>query len=613
MSLLPSTVSLLTPGWLLFIPVAAAGLVYAYRRRGRGPNVQVGTTFLLKQLARQSSFRRSFAPPARFFFELLLLTFLLFIAAGVVFKGGERQIAIVVDNSFSQFARVLNRTPTVSRIDIAKAEIRELLLSLSPFTTVTLYTSSPELRAVTDVGVSPTTALTALPSIAGAYAGDRLDTDLSQLLGNQALQGVYVWSDRGLPNLGTTPPPPALQLHTLTFGEHPNNIAITGLRLVRSGAAPEETSIEARLTAFSSMNTPVTAVLRRHIGSPEPITADQKAITLRSGETQSVRFSGVKRADAYSVALLTGTSNAPSLQNAIIEDDVAFISSAPSRRTVQVTSPRKISELGLQQIRSFDFQESGAGQDRTALQLFHQTMPATLPNSDAFIIAPPAGRGTLDVSSVMQNVTPTRWIEAHPLVTYAKLDLLAIPEARPIVSPAWALEVVSSASGGLLVAGEYRGHRYVVSAFELLPFEGKKEPLLSVLTLNCLQWLSQSTLDSGYSTPFSALTDSEITAIVTPRGTRQTVAPTSTETPRLTDVGLYRITRRRNEETLLPVSFFDERESDLRSQAPLMLSTTLVEPRSEALRSSSVFAWIALMILLGDMAFQLLRRREARE
>ena len=613
MSFLPTTVSLLTPGWLLLIPVAATGLVYAYRRRGRGPSITVGTTFLLKQLARQSSFRRTFAPPIRFFFELFLLTFLLLIAAGIAFRGGERQIAIVVDNSFSMFTQVLSRAPSISRLEIATTEVRELLTSLSPFTKVSLYASAPELHLLTDKGVAPATALAALDTLHGAFASDRLDADLSPLLNNRALESVYVWSDRGLPPPSSIPTPQALQLHSLNFGEHSNNIAVTGLRIVRAGGSSTEVQLEARVTAFSNAATSVTVALRRHIGSPEPIAAAQQVVTLGPGETQSVRFNGIKRADAYSVAISTGPSRSPSDRNALIEDDVGFISASSARRTIQVVSPKKLTELGLQQINSFDFQEGSGTVQGNSLQLFHQTMPSTLPNTDALIIAPPAGRGAFAIAQTMKDVIPTRWIDAHPLVTYAKLDLLLLPEARPIEGPTWARAVVSSSSGALLVAGEYRGHRYIVAAFELLPFEGKRSPLLSVLTLNCLQWLSNATLDAGYSTPFSALPGAEISAIITPQGARAAIARDASEGVRLTEVGLYRIIRGSNEEALLPVSFFDERESDLRNQSPLMLSTALEEQAPEPLRPSTTLAWIALVILLGDMLLQLLRRKEARE
>ena len=66
-------IGLLTPTALLVLPLAVAGLVYAYLKRGKGERRQVASTLILKRLSQVSSARKIFTPPPRFFLELLIL------------------------------------------------------------------------------------------------------------------------------------------------------------------------------------------------------------------------------------------------------------------------------------------------------------------------------------------------------------------------------------------------------------------------------------------------------------------------------------------------------------------------------------------------------------
>ena len=66
--------------------------------------------------------------------------------------------------------------------------------------------------------------------------------------------------------------------------------------------------------------------------------------------------------------------------------------------------------------------------------------------------------------------------------------------------------ILSTASGGVLLAGDVKGKKAVVSGIELFPYEGKNSPFMTVLTLNIFDYLSDNVLD-GYAAVYSSLPD----------------------------------------------------------------------------------------------------------
>jgi hypothetical protein len=71
------------------------------------------------------------------------------------------------------------------------------------------------------------------------------------------------------------------------------------------------------------------------------------------------------------------------------------------------------------------------------------------------------------------------------------------------------VEVVTTNAGPVLVAGEHNQKRVAAVGGELFPFEGRKRPLLSILTLNLLKWISGSSIETGFSLPGVPVTVSE--------------------------------------------------------------------------------------------------------
>src|SRR5262245_18825627 len=92
------------PAMLVAIPLAIAGLIYAYRQRGRGARTPVASILLLKALQKRSLAPRKFVPPLRFWLELLMLALLISGAAGLYREREGASYAVIIDNSFSMRA-----------------------------------------------------------------------------------------------------------------------------------------------------------------------------------------------------------------------------------------------------------------------------------------------------------------------------------------------------------------------------------------------------------------------------------------------------------------------------------------------------------------------------
>jgi hypothetical protein len=75
---------------------------------------------------------------------------------------------------------------------------------------------------------------------------------------------------------------------------------------------------------------------------------------------------------------------------------------------------------------------------------------------------------------------------------YLQPNLITIPTAVVLTCPDTAKPVLFTAEGPLVCAGEESGARYIITGFELFPFDGLRSPTVSIFTLNALRWLFQS-------------------------------------------------------------------------------------------------------------------------
>jgi hypothetical protein len=161
----------------------------------------------------------------------------------------------------------------------------------------------------------------------------------------------------------------------------------------------------------------------------------------------------------------------------------------------------------------------------------------------------------------------------------------------------------------LACAGEYDGVRYAIVGFELFPFDGKKTPTLSILTLNLLSWVSQQTGIAAHGAPAGIIPlPPGITAA-------RYVAPIE-ERLSILD-GRASVYARRpgiiellsgDEARLIGVQLPSEAESELTQVSMIELPSADSEPKSKKeSESTNLTPWLALLAL-GALVLDLVRR-----
>ena len=150
--------------------------------------------------------------------------------------------------------------------------------------------------------------------------------------------------------------------------------------------------------------------------------------------------------------------------------------------------------LGVQQISPAEFAKRAESDlARYSSVIFHRSAPARPPSVPTLLILPPADNPLFPVRDQADEGRITSWAAEHPITSYLKVPLLSPGSAAIFDVPLWAQSIMRVEEGAIVVAGESHGVRFAAVGMEMLPFEGARTPVLSVLTLNLLNWLSGGT------------------------------------------------------------------------------------------------------------------------
>lgn len=511
MEFLAGSLALNAPAFLLALPAALATLLYAYRRGGRGREVPVSSVFILRKFARPASAPRKFHIPWRLLFELVLCAALSAAAAGLFMRQSGPRVALVIDNSL-RFAvrRADGSTFATSAIEEAQAALNHL----PSRATVKAFATAPQLRALSQDYGSRSDGVALLKQLSFAYSEPALEQGILQVARGQDIDQVVGIGDRDAPLLAaSTGTEPQVQLFDVRrSGEKLSNVAITNVALgiISTAAAADNLQIS---VLFSSNDLPTTWRGRLEVYG---WTLDSK-----EGRELVTKEQAFERPGEVSVRLKVATEGYAALQikitsqgsDVIAEDNEAWIviggaSEGRSWLVGALTAP----ELGIDRIPGYgfiskslkqyeersDISDFWASSNAPSLVLFHGAVPSRLPQKNSLFINPPKDnalfRGEALVRTSALDGQVTRWLDAHPITTYLNLSALELTEASVFSIPAWARPLVWVPSGPVAFAGEKNQVRLAVVGFELLPFEGKKNPLISVFLLNLLKWASSSTL-----------------------------------------------------------------------------------------------------------------------
>jgi hypothetical protein len=600
-----------SPLMLLALPAAITALIYAYRRFGRGQRRVVGTLLLLKALERTATVRQQFRPPPRFFLEGILLALLSIGAAGLYRTDTAHRLLIVIDDSMSMAA--LPPGERENLLSRAKSSARATIESMSNDAVIgVVRTSNPTIAAPG----SPEDALELIESIGPTYTPDNLERILPRLAADSRFDKVSVFTDRR-----PTYDQPSTRERVEVVGiaeEHSPNIAWSDISLATTPGGDKTL----RATIMSYAETAATITVKAEALDPRGLTTlvGRQDVALPAKGTRSVEFTGLKsRAAAYSVSL-EAESGETRRVNALSLDDAAWIGAGPASDTITVVSDLNLEALGLNRLRHLRFEVVRPAEWRTESTtagrtvVFHRFTPPSLPRGGAMFILPPSG-GPFESGDAVSAAEVTRWNVADPLATYLNFPALTFKTLTPLKSPAWARDAITTTAGVAAITGMFGGHRYIAFGFEIFPYEGSANRVLSILTLNALGWLADTT--TGYEGIGSTYLPTNTTESVAYRGEKPLwSAGGSLDTPLTFDrPGLITITSRGEVPVLRAINSFDERESNLLSPAQLAIARPA--PREQASRSdhallTTTIASLALALLLLDF-FLFGGRRESND
>ena len=600
-------IGLSAPLFLVALPPLAGLLVFAYLRHGRGKKLTVASIMFLRKLPRISSARRKVHIPWKLILELACLSLLLLGLAGLYREQIGRRIVLVIDNSLSTGA--LLRSSGTSVLTAALKQAHTELDQLDSQALLTVVTTSPLSRELNPTPVDVTQAHALVSTVEAGYGSDGLEGILARYLGDPQIDQLMVFSDRRVQGEQSTK---RLKLfNPLSSDDSRQNIAITNLNLFDS--APTRIGVEVSLNSYANQSFNADLLFQSVLLSGELQDLGRQNISLNAHATQVVRFPNIGDSKAIKVSLVSAKDATTQALNALPDDDSGYLTRELSGAKILLIGPLSPQVLGLEGLRGLKFNWLDSKTlTTTALQagmktargaIFHRVTPPTLPPMPSLFIAPPADSSLFPPTKESPGGPVARWNGTHALLKYINLATLSLKRSATFSLPPWGEQLLSLPQGVVLFAGETQGNRYAVSGFELLPFEGKSSPVLSIMTLNMFNWLFNASANTTSLEPGSIVPQMDSTASVN-------LLPMNRELKIEQNVpqpGVLVLTNKNADSKLYAYNFFSAAESDLENTAPigLNLSAESVKSSRQAQPLKILLALAIIALLAAELAFRL--------
>lgn len=598
----------------LGLAVLAPLIVLAYLNRTPLKKRVVSSLLLLKQLPKTPAMRDRVQLPWRFFLELLILGLLAFLAAYPKLTSRGQKIGVLLDNSLSMNA--LNGGET--RFDRAKKELKKWLELQDRRDTYSLYVTSPKLIRVSEEFVSDNDFLAALEKTRMSAAPDYADGALSQLVSSGQYEKIFVVSDKQA-SFSTSPSSgKQFPIDARTVGEAAPNIALVNLRLERKKDLPPV--VVASLALFGANKTgdvKLRAISAGKLLGESNVRLEPKRIV---EARLTLNRSGVQNGDSGEIIRVDLIPSDNSLDSIAIDDTGYIDLGSGETKNILLVADGSIDEtlLGLRSLGADAARASAYSllSDESIKQyraiVFHGLVPRKLPAVPSLIISPPLFNEVVPGEREVENPTISSWKTESVLTSYLNFSMLKLGASvvfkslESMPNRIWNQAIVNVEQGPVIIAGEENGIRRVAVGFELLPFEGKKTPTVSILTLNLFSWLTggaqfEETLRTGATLP--VLLDTKWTLLV-PGG--ETIESKNVKkadgSPRAETAGLYRL-RVGDKERRIVVNAFhpDESATDERSSFE---ASYPMEPARDVENDNSFWRdilGIALILILLDL------------
>ncbi len=599
-------------------------LALAYLRKENRKKTIVSSVLILRALPKQQFRKRKIKLPLRFFLELLALLLLMLAAARPIYTSPGERVAILVDNSLSMGA--LNGG-TTSRFEEGIKSLKSWFNEESSLSRYDFFVSSPTLE-LKGKSLSRREVISELNNLKPVYATDNIERGIKSILSEDDFDSLIVVTDRPVAISDENYEPP-IPVNVLQVGKPEANMFIAQIKTeitsakrrtiiaVVGNANTDETSATVNLygTHFGLKNNNIeeTLLFSKDVSIPAQSTVDATfALPNTLGDL-----------NVFKATIETSSSNALSA------DDSAWLTFERSgETTVLLVTPRSSTNaLGLGDINALSIKAISPEEygklsedeikDFRAI-IFDRSAPKKLPHVSSLLLIPPRENGIFPITNEIKNPKITSWDNNHLITSYLKIPLLS-PQASLVFDvPSWSQSIINSQKGSLMVAGESEGLRFATTGFSLLPFEGRKTPVESILTLNVLSWLTgNKKLSEDYLTgTIRILENANSWTVRLPSG--ETVSLTSGEDSlaklALKTPGAYALAKGGSNDYQLFVanSLFPE-ESDTFREYPFNFSsfsnlnvdnTAKISKSSNSNTFWQAIVWLAILMLLIELSLR---------
>ncbi|MGN6758433.1 MAG: vWA domain-containing protein, partial [Thermomicrobiales bacterium] len=381
-------------------------------------------------------------------------------------SGPPRQLIIVLDRSAAM--RATDVAP--SRFAAAQAQARTLIVNAPTDEAVALVTLGAEPRTWRSRDAGDRASLLAALDALGPGGGQADLNGALPLLRAVLLPGrenqIAVYSAGVF-----AAPPDTAALAALParivwrqIGQPTDNLAITTLVTRRSALAPDRNELFARVANYATR-----AVTARSTIAVDGVTADTRQLQLAAGGTTDLVWQLPPGARGVRLRVEPASGGTDALP---FDNEAQVVTRDVEQRRVLLVSdnPGDLGRaLAAQPGVVLTTVPAGAYNSDQAydLTVFDHFLPTALPRGGVLLVSPPPDALLLPRTGASETPAITRANRASPLLAGVDLSGLTFAPGPVYQLPDWANEVVGSAQGPLILAGNLKGRDVVALTFDL--------------------------------------------------------------------------------------------------------------------------------------------------
>jgi hypothetical protein len=560
-------------------------LVIVYLVRERPRQVVVSSVIAFRALRAMRGERFGGRPRLHwtFFLELLILCLAVLAMASPYVRRKGNPAAIIIDNSAAMQAQTSSGR---SRFEIVREKI---VAALSPNDTETiLYVTAPQPEQV-GVFHGVNSAIAAIGHVSVTDVPDdtaALSGLLAQLNANRHLGRIIFGSYRPI-----AAPVPA-RVDPITAGEPIANYAIGSFALSRESFGA--VALHGRVTAANFSRSAQT--LKVMIVADNKDAAQAQA-RVEAGEVAALDFPNLIPAKLYRAQL--EPADGFSLDNVAYATglgargvSVLFVSPTPA----DGASLRAIPGVGLTTVPPASY--SPTELSAADLAIFEYAVPKELPAINSLLVMPPPGDPIFNFSlRTAPRLDLTGWPPLDPLTDGVNFHLLNLRSGQYFGVHPWMRPVIGGSDGALMLAGNRGEHRFIATGFNPLPYLGRANLPMSILTLNMLSYLADLGAQGGaLRTGEPWMIPADVKEIELPSGRKETVHAGERFTG--TVQGIYTLMAADGTKTIRAVNLADLATSDLGDTAPLKVEEGPPPATEQAVTRTSLTPYLLAAIML---------------